>query len=307
MSKRHSIDLSTVMTSIPDDDEDSVNDEDDEVPLTMDEPFPVVLPNPPSPVVKRERSCSLGSSEKEKEEGHPRLIHGESLVHVNLEKLINNESLTPLVINRTLYREHRQIRLAVLDASKRLEDMELRHIQKEEHEKTSTKNALPAFGAGLVMKRGHKEQLSKAALKQIWVKKQKEQQALMDKSNRQAGRGRRNRKKTVSDMSGMLMVSPPSEKTSTSVNASISDLKQVKEEPGSFISNGTRASLSCPPSPALNQHEEKLIKAVRRKGSNPDMQNSLQNRTLATPPSPAISKMHPAINASPSWPPPPPL
>jgi hypothetical protein len=58
--------------------------------------------------------------------------------------------------------------------------------------------------AGLVMRHGHKKQVSSQAIRKLLDENRVQQQALVEKANRRGGRGRRSRKKTISDMSGML-------------------------------------------------------------------------------------------------------
>merc|ERR1712137_535325 len=61
-----------------------------------------------------------------------------------------------------------------------------------------------AMGAGLVMRHGTKLQVTSEAIRKYLDKAMVEQQALLEKANRRGGRGRRNRKKTISDMSAMM-------------------------------------------------------------------------------------------------------
>lgn len=54
------------------------------------------------------------------------------------------------------------------------------------------------------MKHGHKKQVSSETVLQQLVEDKENQQKLVEKAVRVSGRGRRSRKKTCSDMSGML-------------------------------------------------------------------------------------------------------
>lgn len=133
---------------------------------------------------------------------------------------------------------------------------------------------------------------------------------MLVKANRQAGRGRRNRKKTVSDMTEML-ASPPSSDQTPDTRNSISLINIIpKKKP---------VATSCPPSPALRQESDTSLpsvpymKAINIPIPDTDLSNmqktssdnDLKRRAARTPPSPAPRMT--SISASPSWPPPPPL
>jgi hypothetical protein len=114
----------------------------------------------------------------------------------DIESLIKDETKTPLVVNRQLYRVHRQMRHSVLEASKRLEEEKLRRTHEE------LKNSQRV--AGLVMRHGQgKETSSESAIK-LMKQRDLDQQILVDSANK---RGGRRRIKTVSDMSGMMLSS----------------------------------------------------------------------------------------------------
>mmetsp|Transcript_20890 Transcript_20890/g.45316 ORF Transcript_20890/g.45316 Transcript_20890/m.45316 type:complete len:791 (-) Transcript_20890:118-2490(-) len=97
-------------------------------------------------------------------------------------KELENES--PLVVNRALYRRHREMRLAVLDASKQFDN-----------KRTNRENQQQA---GLVMKRGAKPPVE--------IQDQ-HNRAMFEAAARRCGRTKRTRKKTVSDVTGMMMSS----------------------------------------------------------------------------------------------------
>lgn len=125
-----------------------------------------------------------------------------------IDSVLNDNSKSALVVNRQLYRAHRQMRLAVLEASKRFEEQQTAHardliLAQREAEGTS-EQGLVMIQAGLVMRHGHKKQVSSEAIRTLLQENQVQQQALVEKANRRGGRGRRSRKKTISDMSGML-------------------------------------------------------------------------------------------------------
>lgn len=134
----------------------------------------------------------------------------------------SDDKLTPLVANRKLYRAHRQMRLAVLEASKRFEEEQLRRTKAELQEAQQPSDQQPSdsrhFGAGLVMKRGKKKEVSSDAIRSLMSERMSTQKTLVDIAARKGGRGRRARKKTVSDMSGMLLSIPPSELSQSNLN-----------------------------------------------------------------------------------------
>jgi Ca2+-binding EF-hand superfamily protein len=126
----------------------------------------------------------------------------------SLESITKDEALTPLVANRQLYRAHRQMRQAVLDATKRFDEQQAiraREILMAQRDDDDEKgNDVGPVGAGLVLRHGLKRQVSTEAVG-TWLKKTKEEQAaLVQKANRRCGRGRSRRQKTISDMTGML-------------------------------------------------------------------------------------------------------
>lgn len=132
-----------------------------------------------------------------------------------LERIIQDESKTPLVVNRRLYRAHREFRHSVTAACKRFEDEKLRRAM--ETLKARENELQSKHTAGLVMRHG--QALNEQSIKNFLKKTMEEQQAAVDQANRRGGRGRSSRKKTISDMSGMLALSaepttpePPKEK-----------------------------------------------------------------------------------------------
>jgi hypothetical protein len=97
------------------------------------------------------------------------------------------------------------MRLAVLEASKRFEENQTRRArdtliaQSEEEEGTGG-----MIQAGLVMRHGIANQVTSEAIRKLLQDNAAQQQVLVEKANKRGGRGRRTRKKTISDMSGML-------------------------------------------------------------------------------------------------------
>jgi len=169
----------------------------------------------PSPTIdmSRRRSRSVDDQDsletKEAEELAqpiivPPLYLPEHTRNKEIDTLIKDENVTTLVVNRKLYRAHRQMRLAVLEASKRFEDQRFSKTKAELRAKQKTEEDSTRLGAGLVMRRGHKKELSSKTIRSIMQQRQQQEQTLLEKANRRGGRGRRTRKKTISDMSGML-------------------------------------------------------------------------------------------------------
>lgn len=107
------------------------------------------------------------------------------------EWLKKEAKVSPLVNNRNLYRRHRGMRLAVLEASKRFDKKRNERLSKDY-----------PIRASLIMKRGMKAPLE---IEDAHTR------ALFDAAARRCGRSRRTRNKTVSDVTGMLMKEPPTE------------------------------------------------------------------------------------------------
>lgn len=121
----------------------------------------------------------------------------------------DDELKKSLNVNRNLYRAHRQMRLAVLEASKRFEEEQMRRTTLEvlkSHQPDSRH-----YGAGLVMKRGKKKEVSSGEIRKLMMRRINEQKEQVEIAARKGGRGRQRRKKTVSDMSAMMSaISEPS-------------------------------------------------------------------------------------------------
>lgn len=115
---------------------------------------------------------------------------------------VDDKSKSALVVNRNLYRAHRQMRLAVLEASKRFEEQQAEHAK--ELLMARQAKEVGATTAGLVMRHGYNKQVSSEAIRQLLSENKAQQQQLVAMASRKGGRGRRTRKKTISDMSGML-------------------------------------------------------------------------------------------------------
>eukprot|EP00986_Skeletonema_menzelii_P016656 scaffold15357_cov154-Skeletonema_menzelii.AAC.9 len=124
----------------------------------------------------------------------------------DIESAIQDENLTPIVVNRKLYRAHREFRHAITEACKRFEAEQIRRAKETLR---TQENGGAKQTAGLVMRHG--QGLSEASIKNFLKKTMEEQEKLFDKSNRRSGRGRRSRKKTMSDMSGMFASPVPAD------------------------------------------------------------------------------------------------
>jgi calcium-dependent protein kinase len=151
-----------------------------------------------------------------------------------IEKVIHDETLTPLVVNRQLYRAHRKMRHAVLEASKRFEDQQVERTKAELRAKQQAESS-SRYGAGLVMRRGHKKEVSSDTIRKLMMQKQKEHDSVVSNAARKSGRtrSRRGRKKTVSDMSEMMnAINSAEAQPNVTVAAS---LKVVDDEPPSEL------------------------------------------------------------------------
>lgn len=104
--------------------------------------------------------------------------------HKSIGNVIEDNSKSPLVVNRSLYRAHRDMRLAVLAASKRFEE---KRAKRQEHD-----------GVALPMRRESMGGSSSSS----WSKKTSSDQ--QTKLHNACHRGGRSRVKTVSDVSGLF-------------------------------------------------------------------------------------------------------
>jgi len=147
-----------------------------------------------------------------------------------------DETQTPLVINRKLYRAHRQLRLAVMASSKRLEEEQMRRTRMELRQRKEQMNTTGIqTGAGLVMKHGHIRESSSESIHLLLKQRQLEHEAKLTNASLRCGRGRRTRKKTTSDMSSMMLESD----------------RIWKEEPNNVKSNNHEKQSSYPESNKL--------------------------------------------------------
>lgn len=119
---------------------------------------------------------------------------------IKLEKVVKDESMTPLMVNRALYRAHRELRLAVMDASKRFEEKQKTRNNRKIEGHGSEVDVLPL--PALVMRRGtiasETEPLPESKDEEITEEQ-------LNSASQRGGRPNRNRrKKTVSDMTGLM-------------------------------------------------------------------------------------------------------
>lgn len=128
----------------------------------------------------------------------------------DIDRVIQDETKTPLVVNRKLYRAHREFRHAVTEACKRFEAEQIRRAK----ETLQAQNGSAKHTAGLVMRHG--QALTEQSIKNFLKKTMEQQEKQVDQANRRGGRGRRSRKKTISDMSGMFASPTSDEAISTS-------------------------------------------------------------------------------------------
>ena len=134
-------------------------------------------------------------------------------------KAINSEDATPLVVNRMLYRAHRQSRLAVLEASRRFEEEQMKRtaktltqaLNKDTGVKVSSNNL---YRANLIMRHSQNAAASSDSVRSMVQQAQDEMQRKIDVARRRSGR-RHDRKKSVSNLAEMVGNSLPPHVAST--------------------------------------------------------------------------------------------
>jgi len=182
----------------------------------------------PQPITTRGRSVSLDEKDASSS-SDAQDIEG---------KLIEDRTKLPLIINRPLYRAHRELRHSVTEACNKFEDKQMRRAKEEL--RTST--------VGLVMRHG--QDMSGQSIKIFLKKTLEEQQKKVDKANRRGGRGRRSLERTISDMSGMVaepeVILPEG---STALNASITGVGNVPKLEALVPANENEYSLRNPTKP----------------------------------------------------------
>jgi len=159
----------------------------------------------PMSIVARGRSTSLDDNDSKHAHSRKSMMcqrdsrRTMTIPESDTAKVIEDKTKKPLVVNRALYRAHREFRHSITEASKRFEDEQMRRAKKTLQAQTS---AIEQRRASLVMRRG--QGMSEESIKGFLKKTLDERQKQMDKANRRGGRGRHGRKKTISDMSGMM-------------------------------------------------------------------------------------------------------
>jgi len=156
-------------------------------------------PVPASPVPDtRPRAISCDSDESRPPPAtRPSVFQKNTARAVNFPGNAPSDDKTPLSVNRDLYNQHRSMRLAVLEASKRLEEEQQRRAREEIRKEQDNLNK----GAGLIMRHGG--ELSADSIKQFVVQQEKEEQKKVMDASKRAGR-RHNRNRTSSDIRGMF-------------------------------------------------------------------------------------------------------
>jgi hypothetical protein len=199
----------------------------------VDIPFPSVL-EVPAPTHKRTRSRSLGEppalvwydfDEEEEEDVTASPTEGRKSHCVvlpsraigELQQVIQDESNTPLVVNKALYRKHREFRRSVLEVSKLYDQKRQatkRQATKLQHEPLDGSGVVAETKrASLVMRRGSaggsmRDSLSKLSgasnTQHLPSKSEHERNQRFEEAAKRSGRPRRPRQRTTSDLSGML-------------------------------------------------------------------------------------------------------
>ena len=126
-----------------------------------------------------------------------------------VESLVKDANAPALQVNRELYRAHRRLRLSVLEASKQFEEQRVKRARRAATQANMAANQHRSR-AGLVMKHGNARVVSTEEIRAMIRQQENEFQDQVNQTIKKVGRepsGRqpkRIRKKTVSDMSGML-------------------------------------------------------------------------------------------------------
>ena len=203
-----------------------------------------------------------------------------------MDKVIEDKTKTTLVVNRKLYRAHREFRHAVTEACKRFEDEQMRRAKETLRAQES---AYAKHTAGLVMRHG--QALSEQSIKNFLKKTLEEQQKQADQANRRGGRGRRSRKKTVSDMSGMVG-GPASPAETNSVAA-------ARQTVGEATAPEPKAKALAP----VKENENLLRNPTKPGEFRKTNYDPFQRKSLLVP----FQTSTPPLTSSPAPPPPPPL
>jgi predicted transcriptional regulator len=174
--------------------------------ITEIEPTMPMIPKPRPYIRARSRSYDeTNISGDRMEAGSTQMFSPDSRCSLRLpehdKEPVFDHGQTAVQPNRKLYRAHRQMRLAVMDASNRFEEQQARHArdvliaQQKQHDSKKGQ-------AGLVMRRVENKTVSTEQVRKLLEQNQKDRLSLMEAANRRSGR--RNRTKTISDIGGML-------------------------------------------------------------------------------------------------------
>jgi hypothetical protein len=119
---------------------------------------------------------------------------------------IFNDSENDLASKGDIYRAHLQIRVAIVEACKRFEELQKHRasISLQLQQAASGGKAVNAVPASLVMRNERQKQVSSETLMKAMTQTETERQDFVEQAFKRGGRGRRARMKTVSDMYGML-------------------------------------------------------------------------------------------------------
>lgn len=166
------------------------------------------------PIITRGRSKSMADESESPDAHHESFVPAfrgdtrRALVLPERDPKITQElakNQSALAVSRQLYRAHRQMRLSVMEASRRFEEEQARRARDTLMAQKAKEAGMMGLGqAGLVMRHGHKVQVTTDAIREYLDNYRAEQQQLVDKATRRGGRGKGNRKKTISDMSAMM-------------------------------------------------------------------------------------------------------
>jgi Ca2+-binding EF-hand superfamily protein len=170
-------------------------------------------------VISDSRRCILLPEHMQDNAMNEEIALKDMLISVNIDS-----SKSALVANRELYRAHRRMRLAVLEASKRFEENQtlrtkMKLEQANENGAEASAVAKQGVAAGLTMRHGSIVRQDSNIIKELMEKREKEREEQLQQAYKKAGRGKKKRHKTVSDMSAMMaLVSQP--ESSKSANES---------------------------------------------------------------------------------------
>jgi len=127
-------------------------------------------------------------------------------------RVVSESSATPLVVNRMLYRAHRQSRLAVLEASRLFEEEQMKRTAKKLNESLSnTEYSVGVnsslYGAGLMMRHSEDATATSESVRKLVKQTQEEMQEKISKAARKSGRNY-DRRRSHSDMTELLASIP---------------------------------------------------------------------------------------------------